>query len=43
MCRLTKKRSELTVDVLDSIEKRIEPLEVVRNLKYSPPKTVSLR
>jgi hypothetical protein len=32
ICRLTEKRSELTVDVLDSIEKRIEPLEVVRDL-----------
>ena len=32
ICRLTEKRSELTVDVLDAIEKRIEPLEVVRDL-----------
>jgi chromosome segregation ATPase len=32
ICRLTEKRSELTVDVLDGIEKRIEPLEVVREL-----------
>ena len=32
ICRLTEKRSELTVDVLDGIEKRIEPLEVVRDL-----------
>jgi hypothetical protein len=32
ICRLTEKRSELTVDVLNAIEKRIEPLEVVREL-----------
>ena len=32
ICRLTEKRSQLTVDVLDAIEKRIEPLEVVRDL-----------
>jgi chromosome segregation ATPase len=32
ICRLTEKRSELTADVLDAIEKRIEPLEVVRDL-----------
>jgi chromosome segregation ATPase len=32
ICRLTEKRSELTVDVLNGIEKRIEPLEVVREL-----------
>jgi chromosome segregation ATPase len=32
ICRLTEKRSELTIDVLDAIEKRIEPLEVVRDL-----------
>jgi len=32
ICRLTEKRSELTVDVLDGIEKRIEPLEVAREL-----------
>jgi len=32
ICRLTEKRSELTVDVLDAIEKRIEPLEAVRDL-----------
>ena len=32
VCRLTEKRSELTVDVLDALEKRIEPLEVVREL-----------
>ena len=32
ICRLTEKRSELTVDVLDAIENRIEPLEVVRDL-----------
>jgi chromosome segregation ATPase len=35
ICRLTEKRSELTVDVLDAIEKRIEPLEVVRDLSAS--------
>jgi PEGA domain len=35
ICRLTEKRSELTVDVLDAIEKRIEPLEVVRELSAS--------
>src|SRR5204862_2486261 len=32
ICRLTDERSESTVDVLDAIEKRIEPLEVVRDL-----------
>jgi len=32
ICRLTEERSELTVDVLEAIEKRIEPLEVVREL-----------
>src|SRR5262245_12421358 len=35
ICRLTEKRSELTVDVLDGIAKRIEPLEVVRELSAS--------
>jgi hypothetical protein len=35
ICRLTEKRSELTVGVLDAIEKRIEPLEVVRDLSAS--------
>jgi DNA repair ATPase RecN len=32
ICGLTEKRSELTVDALDAIEKRIEPLEVLRDL-----------
>jgi chromosome segregation ATPase len=32
ICHRTEKRSELTVDVLNAIEKRIEPLEVVRDL-----------
>jgi predicted nucleic acid-binding Zn-ribbon protein len=32
ICRLTERRSELTVDALDAIEKRISPLEVVRDL-----------
>ena len=32
ICRLTEKRSELTADVLNAIEKRIEPLEAVRDL-----------
>src|SRR5580765_54777 len=32
VCRLTEERSELTVDALDAIEKRIEPLEIVRDL-----------
>jgi chromosome segregation ATPase len=32
ICRLTEQRSELTVEALNAIEKRIEPLEVVRDL-----------
>jgi PEGA domain len=39
ICRLTEKRSELTVDVLDAIEKRIEPLEVVRDLSATTEKS----
>ena len=35
ICRRTEKRSELTVDVLNAIEKRIEPLEVVRDISAS--------
>ena len=35
ICRLTEKRSQLTVDVLNGIEKRIEPLEAVRDLTAS--------
>jgi hypothetical protein len=32
ICRLTEKRSEVTADVLNAIEKRIKPLEAVRDL-----------
>jgi chromosome segregation ATPase len=32
VCRLTEERSELTADAVDAIEKRIVPLEVVRDL-----------
>jgi hypothetical protein len=43
ICRLTEKRSDLTVDVLDAIEKRIEPLEIVRNLSTTENRFASLK
>src|SRR5262245_8582153 len=41
ICRLTEKRSELTVNVLHGIEKRIEPLEVVRDLSATTQESVA--
>jgi len=43
ICRLTEKRSDLTVDVLDAIDKRIEPLEIVRNLSATENPFASLK
>jgi hypothetical protein len=43
ICRLTEKRSDLTVDVLDAIDKRIEPLEIVRNLSTTESRFASLK
>ena len=43
ICRLTEKRSDLTVDVLDAIDKRIEPLEIVRNLSTTENRFASLK
>ena len=43
ICRLTEKRSDLTVDVLDAIDKRIEPLDIVRNLSTTEDRFASLK